>query len=167
MTALLLSLFLAGPPPASNPTPDLARARRLLDAAEVKARAIREIKLVMPMNQLKRNLKARLTQTEALKQIYQEVIALGDPASTVEAMVGVADLYDTFAQALLNTEPPQGLSAEARDVYANALEQQVGPLRERALRAYQAALQLCLSKAVRSDLRPLIEAKISALSRAY
>ncbi|MBI5495261.1 MAG: tetratricopeptide repeat protein [Deltaproteobacteria bacterium] len=99
-----------------------------------------DIKLVLPMEKLKKNLEAKATKLEQLKNDYTAVLAIGDGAWGVAALYRVAVVHHEFAKALKESPDPPKLNIDQLEMYRSELESQIFPVDEKAIAALEAAL---------------------------
>lgn len=96
--------------------------------------AFRGIRLTQP---LKRTLAAKRRAMQHALSAYRLAAAYGFVDVTTAATYEMANLYQTLANDLLNSQPPPHLSGEALAEYHSLLEDQVYPFEEQAIRIYQ------------------------------
>lgn len=80
------------------------------------------------------------TKAELLKRAagaLLETAQLGVAEWTTAALYQVGFMYESFAQALLSSPPPEHLSPEQREQYAMQIDEFVVPIEEKALEAYE------------------------------
>lgn len=68
---------------------------------------------------------------------YQQSLAYGVATNIAQAQFSLGRLYEDMAQALLSSERPTGLSAQAAEQYDLLLEEQAYPFEELAIELYQ------------------------------
>lgn len=121
----------------SNPSDRLKylAANAAIVLAEPAYENFRQVKLIEP---LKANIaKKRQTMDVALKAFNQAAeFRIAEVATA--ATYRVAQMYSEFSRALLDSERPKGLSAEALEQYELVLEEQAYPLEEKSIEFYEA-----------------------------
>jgi hypothetical protein len=60
---------------------------------------------------------------------------------TTASLYQVGFAYESFAKALLGSQPPSNLSAEEKELYKQSIEEFVIPIEERGLEAYESGWQ--------------------------
>ena len=110
---------------ASNAALHLARNSYLLFS---------KIQLVQPFQA------SLLKKSNALKQtvsLYGRASSYGVPKTATEATHTIAQIYSDFNKAILQSERPRGLSAEASEQYNILLEDKAYPFEENAIKFYE------------------------------
>ena len=113
-------------------------ANASLTLAEPTMDAYRAARLTNPLKQSLRR-KKRLME-ESIKA-YTQVMSYQVAEVTSAATFHIAELYADFAQALLKSERPRGLSADEAEQYETLLEEQAYPFEEKAIQIHQANLK--------------------------
>lgn len=120
----------------SNPSDRLKylAANAAIVLAEPAYENFRQVQLIEP---LKANIaKKRQTMDVALKAFNQAAeFRIAEVATA--ATYRVAQMYSEFSRALLDSERPKGLSAEALEQYELVLEEQAYPLEEKSIEFYE------------------------------
>lgn len=109
-------------------------AHAALALAEPLARDYEQQQLVEP---LERTLPRKKAGFEKARAAYEKAAAYRIAAVTTRASHAIADLYADFAQALLASERPQGLEADALAEYDALLEEEALPFEEKAIELYE------------------------------
>jgi TolA-binding protein len=114
---------------------NLIAAQAVMHLAKPLVNRFTKVSLKIPLqNSLKK--KKRLMQ-HALK-IYADVIKYGLAEITTESTYHVAEIYHHFAQALMLSQRPKGLSADELEQYDILLEEQAYPFEEKAIDIHSA-----------------------------
>lgn len=99
----------------------------------------RQIGLKLP---LAKSLKAKREAMQSALKAYETVINYGVAEFTTAAGHRMAELYQQLAQALMESERPNGLDADALDEYNVLLEEQVLPFEDKAIALFERNLAL-------------------------
>lgn len=105
-------------------------AHAALALAEQPLQAYAQIQLNEPLQESLRNKKASFEKAQAA---YERAAAYKIASVTTQASYAIANLYADFAQALLASERPRGLRAEALAEYEALLEDEALPFEEKAI----------------------------------
>ena len=95
------------------------------------------VKIEGDVKQLKQRLKRK---SELLKKAADTFLSTAEIAVaewTTAALYQIGFTYESFSKALLNSPPPEALSAGDKDIYRQQIEEFVIPIEERALEAYE------------------------------
>lgn len=109
-------------------------ARATLETAEPVRLAYRQIVLKAP---LKKNLDNKKHQLERAVDAYTQAAAYGVAEVMTAATYQIAEIYRNFGQALMESERPDGLSAEEAEQYTLLLEEQAYPFEEKAIEVHE------------------------------
>ncbi len=109
-------------------------ARAALILAEPLRSAFRAVRLDLPLD---RHLKLKKARMEAALDAYQRAAAYGVAEVTTAATYGIAEIYHDFSRALLESQRPPDLSAEALEQYDILLEEQAYPFEEEAIALHE------------------------------
>lgn len=97
----------------------------------------RDIKLVEP---IKTNLnRKKLAMKNAIK-LYGEASSFGLEEITTEATYAIAEIYNNFGKALLNSERPKNLTGDQLQQYEILLEDQAYPFEEKSIEFFETNL---------------------------
>jgi tetratricopeptide (TPR) repeat protein len=108
-------------------------------------RSFNEVNLEFPMNTLKKRLQKKGEIQQKAEKIYFEVIDMESPRWVAAASYRIGQMYRSFGDQLYNLPLPEGLSQEEEDQYRMVLDMDyVTPLQEKALKAFNNALNLAL-----------------------
>ncbi len=86
---------------------------------------------------LKKNLKKKRRSMEKALAAFGDAVDYGIESVTTESTYHIANLYHDFAKALLVSERPKGLSADALEQYEILLEEQAFPFEVKAIELYE------------------------------
>jgi TolA-binding protein len=96
-----------------------------------------KIKIEGDADDLKRRLKAKADLLKRAATALLETAQLGVAEWTTAALYQVGFIYESFAQALLNSPPPPSLTPEQREQYQMQIDEFVVPIEEKGLEAYE------------------------------
>jgi TolA-binding protein len=96
-----------------------------------------KIKIEGEADDLKRRLKAKAELLKRAATALLETAQLGVAEWTTAALYQVGFIYESFAQALLNSPPPPSLTPEQREQYQMQIDEFVVPIEEKGLEAYE------------------------------
>jgi len=119
---------------AITPRLQTLAAEASLELAESSYQAYRKVKLVAP---LKQNLKQKKALMQTSVKAYTQAANFGVAAVSTAATYHLADIYQGFGQALLDSERPKGLNQEELEQYDILLEEQAYPFEEKAIEAHE------------------------------
>ena len=91
-------------------------------------------RLVKP---LKKNLKHKKNAMQNSVKFYSQASSYGLYETTTEATYAIANIYNSFSQALLNSEIPENLNEEEREQYTFLIEDQAFPFEEKAIEFFE------------------------------
>ncbi len=110
-----------------------AVARAWLALGEMKARRFEAVALRAP---LERTLAEKQRRLEEAARAFGRASRYGITDVVTAATFHLGRLYESMYRALIEAEPPRGLTAEQRDAYRRLVAQEAAPLAERARQAY-------------------------------
>ncbi len=113
-------------------------ARASLQFAAPSRRAYQKARLSVP---LKKSLKKKKRLMKKSLKAYQQTMAYQVAEVSTEATYEVAEIYNDFSRALMKSQRPKGLSADALEQYDILLEEQAFPFEEKAIEIHQANLK--------------------------
>ncbi len=91
-------------------------------------------KLILP---LKRNLKKKKQAMQRAVNLYARASSYGIAETATQATHAIAELYNDFSTALLNSERPKNLNQDELEQYQILLEDQAFPFEEKAIEFYE------------------------------
>ncbi|MFO0748665.1 MAG: tetratricopeptide repeat protein [Myxococcota bacterium] len=97
---------------------------------------------------LKRSLTAKAEALQAAEKAFDKVLEFKDKGMAAAAAFRLGQILYEFAQSLFDAPVPPGLTPEQVDEYRFQLEEFAGPLQERALAAFTAALKQAVQDGV-------------------
>lgn len=103
-----------------------------------------QVKLEFPINKLVRGLEQKGDLEQKAEDIYGDVIQFQSPKWAAAATFRVGQMYRDFAEQLNSLPIPEGLSEEQAMDYQWTLDEQIIPLQEKALVAFQRAQTIAL-----------------------
>jgi len=113
-------------------------ARASLQFAAPSRRAYQKARLSVP---LKKSLKKKKKLMKKSLKAYQQAMAYQVAEVSTQATYEVAEIYNDFSRALMKSQRPKGLSADALEQYDILLEEQAFPFEEKAIEIHQANLK--------------------------
>ncbi len=113
-------------------------ARASLQFAAPSRRAYRKARLSVP---LKKSLKKKKRLMKKTLKAYQKAIAYQVAEVSTQATYEVAEIYNDFSRALMESQRPKGLSADALEQYDILLEEQAFTFEEKAIDIHQTNLK--------------------------
>jgi tetratricopeptide (TPR) repeat protein len=96
-----------------------------------------KIKIEGNADDLKRRLKSKAELLKRAATALLETAQLGVAEWTTAALYQVGFIYESFAQALLESPPPDTLTPEQREQYQMQIDEFVVPIEEKGLEAYE------------------------------
>lgn len=109
-------------------------AKASLELAEPYLRSFQQVKLVAP---LKKNLKVKKQKMEEAVNAYTEAANYGVEEVTTASVYWLAEIYSKFGNELLESQRPQGLSADELEQYDILLEEQAYPFEEKSINIHE------------------------------
>jgi hypothetical protein len=89
------------------------------------------------VKQLKQRLKTKSSLLKQAAETFLDTSKMGVAEWTTASLYQIGFTYEAFSQALLNSPPPESLSADEKDLYAQAIDEFVIPIEESSLEAYE------------------------------
>ncbi len=96
-----------------------------------------EVTIEGDVGQLKKRLKAKSDLLKQAAETFLDTSKMGVAEWTTAALYQIGFTYESFAQALLNSPPPDNLSPEDKELYAQAIDEFVIPIEENGIEAYE------------------------------
>jgi len=112
-----------------------AKARYM--QGEAVLREYETVKIEGDVKQLKSRLKRKSELLKKAADTFLATAEMGVAEWTTAALYQIGFTYESFASALLNSPPPDSLSAEEKELYQQSIEEFVIPIEERGLEAYE------------------------------
>ncbi len=100
--------------------------------------AYQKVRLSIP---LKKSLKKKKRLMKQSLKAYQQAMAYQVAEVSTQATYDIAEIYNNFSRALMKSQRPRKLSAEAREQYDILLEEQAYPFEEKAISIHQVNLK--------------------------
>ncbi len=114
-------------------------ANASLVLAETSFKRFKNIKLVKPF---KKNLKKKKKRMKKAIAVYTQLIDYEVGIVTAAATYKIAEIYYHFSRALMNSERPDKLNELEMEQYELALEEQVYPFEEKAIKVHEKNMEL-------------------------
>jgi hypothetical protein len=89
------------------------------------------------VKQLKQRLKTKSNLLKQAAETFLDTSKMGVAEWTTASLYQIGFTYEAFAQALLNSPPPESLGADEKDLYSQAIDEFVIPIEESSLEAYE------------------------------
>ena len=99
--------------------------------------AYKKINLTLP---LKQSLDKKKLFMQKAVRYFGQASAYGIAETATQAKHRIAEIYQMFSHALLNSQRPKGLSVDEREQYNILLEDQAFPFEEKAIEFFEANL---------------------------
>ncbi len=113
-------------------------AHATLQLAAPSRYAYQKVRLTVP---LKKSLKKKKKLMKRSLKAYQQAMQYKVAEVSTEATYEIAEIYNNFSRALMKSQRPKGLSAEALEQYDILLEEQAYPFEEKAIDIHQTNLK--------------------------
>ncbi len=113
-------------------------ANAALQLATPSRMAYQKARLTTP---LKKSLKRKKKLMKKSIKAYQRALSYQIAEISTQASYEIAEIYNNFSRALMNSQRPKGLSADALEQYDILLEEQAFPFEEKAIDIHQANLK--------------------------
>lgn len=122
-----------------------------------------EVKLSFPMRTLVAGMKKKGELEQQAEKIYLEVLNFGSPHWIAASGYRIGQMYRDFAQNLSDLPIPEGLSEEQAMDYQWTLDEQIMPLQDKALAAFQRAQTLVIENQAYNEWSRLSSQQISQM----
>lgn len=142
----------------------LLAAESRLALGRAAAEEARAIALTQP---LRESIGVRREQVRVARDHLDRAASFGFEEVTPAATLALAGVYGDFARALLDSEPPAGLSGIERDEYTLLLEDQAFPLEEQAIELHEANIRRIADDLWNADIRASWRALESLVPARY
>lgn len=96
-----------------------------------------KVKIEGDVKQLKARLKRKSALLKKAADAFLDTAKMGVAEWTTAALYQIGFTYESFSRALLDSPPPDGLSAADKDLYVQQIDEFVIPIEERAIEAYE------------------------------
>ena len=113
-------------------------ARATLQFAAPAKYAYQKARLTVP---LKKSLKKKKKLMKKSLKAYQQALRYQIAEVSTQASYEIAEIYNDFSRALMKSQRPKGLSADALEQYDILLEEQAFPFEEKAIDIHQSNLK--------------------------
>lgn len=113
------------------------------------------------VRQLRRALDAKLKMTPTLEQDYIRILEIGSGDWGIAALTRIGMMYQDFARNLVESPDPPGLDEDQLMMYRSELEDRAFPLEEKAVEAYELALQKSYELGVYNEYTLLAQDRIN------
>jgi TolA-binding protein len=116
-------------------------SKALFEIAQDKYKEYQSVKLAMPERALTRALSKKADLLKQLKEMFAEIINLGDPEMGVASLYYLGLSYQEFSQTLFRAPVPPSLSPEEVQLYQVELQNRAMPIEEQGVDAFEKALK--------------------------
>ncbi|TXD38920.1 tetratricopeptide repeat protein [Lujinxingia vulgaris] len=128
-------------------------------------RKFKAVELSFPVRTLTRTAQEKGQYQLDAEEIFAEVIQMKSPRWVAAAAYRIGQAYKDFAEGLFNLPLPEGLTPDQEFEYQLSVEDLAFPLQERALTAFNRALELALEYEAYNEWSRLSAQEISQLER--
>jgi len=115
---------------------------------ELLFREYEKITLEVPPAKLEKALKAKSKLLSDAEKIYWSVVDFKDPKWSTAALYRIGQVYDGFAESLVNAPTPKGLPADQAQAYRDALDVYVVDIQGKAVELFTAGYQKAIQMQV-------------------
>jgi TolA-binding protein len=119
-----------------------AHSRFLL--AERQYATFEEVGLEFPLSQLKDSMKDKAEKLSKAEKTYFKVIDMKSPRWSSASAYRIGNMYSDYYQSIRDLPLPEGLNQRQKFKYRQTLDRRAAPLQEKAVKAYETALQVAL-----------------------
>lgn len=116
-------------------------AKAMFETTQPFFKEYQSIKLVMPERALTRAISKKAALLKQLKDMYVDVINLGDPEMAVASLYYLGLAYQDFSQSLFKAPVPPSLSPEEVQMYQVELQNRAMPIEQQAIDAFEKSLK--------------------------
>jgi len=127
-------------------TPWAAEAR--YHEGELLFREYEKVTLEVPPSKLEKALKAKSKLLADAEKIYWSVVDFKDPKWSTAALYRIGQVYDGFAESLINAPTPKGLPSDQAQAYRDALDVYVVDIQGKAVELFTAGYQKAIQMQV-------------------
>lgn len=114
---------------------------------------------------IRKQLEKKTKLLKELESAYQKVIEFKEPVFVVAAMYKLGCAHENFADMLIKTPIPAGLTPEQADIYVQMLLEKSMPFREKAFQLFKATVKKAKELGTFTDHARLAEEKLSGLEK--
>ncbi len=125
----------------SDPCALEAAGAAAFEMLEPEFQAFLELELVGSERQVQQRLIQKLERVDALQKQYTQVLAIGAGDYGIAALYRIGRVYQDLARGIYNSQCPRRLTEDQCMMYEAALQEQAFPLEEKAIEAYNKALE--------------------------
>lgn len=115
---------------------------------ELLFREYEKITLDVPPAKLEKALKAKSKLLGEAEKIYWSVVEFKDPKWSTASLYRIGQIYDGFAESLINAPTPKGLPADQAQAYRDALDVFVVDIQGKAVELFTAGYQKAIQMQV-------------------
>ncbi len=99
------------------------------------------IQLKLPQKALTESLVKKAKLLAEVEKEYAQILSLGNGEYGIAALARIGMAYHDFSKALFDAPVPPGLTEEQREIYLSELQSKAFPIEEKAIEAYEKALE--------------------------
>jgi len=123
-----------------------AEARYL--EGELIVREYEKVTLDVKPAQLEKALKAKTSLLASAEKVFESIADFNDPRWGTAAVFRIGQIYDAFAESLVNAATPKGLTEEQAQAYRDALDSYVVNIQDVAVQKFTVGYGLAIKSGV-------------------
>jgi tetratricopeptide (TPR) repeat protein len=131
---------------------------------ELVFRDYEKVTLDVDPKKLEKALKLKSKLLADAEKVYASVVDLQDLKWATAALFRIGQVYDGFAESLVNASTPKGLSAEQAEAYRGKLDEYVVEIQDKAVQAFGAAYQKAIQMQVYDEYTAKIREALGRLA---
>lgn len=122
------------------------------------------VKIEGDVKQLKERLRKKSELLKKAAEAFLATAEMGVAEWTTAALYQIGFTYESFSKALLSSPPPEGLSAEEKELYTQSIEEFIVPIEERALEAYESGWKKAIELGIFNEWTAKMRAALGRLN---
>ncbi|MDX2087706.1 MAG: tetratricopeptide repeat protein [Kofleriaceae bacterium] len=139
-----------------------AEARYL--EGELIVREYEKVTLDVKPAQLEKALKSKTTLLNSAEKVFESIADFNDPRWGTAAIFRIGQIYDAFAESLVNAATPKGLTEEQAQAYRDALDSYVVNIQDVAVQKFTVGYQLAIRTGVYDEYTAKIREALGRLA---
>jgi tetratricopeptide (TPR) repeat protein len=139
-----------------------AEARYL--EGELIVREYEKVTLDVKPAQLEKALKSKTTLLNSAEKVFESIADFNDPRWGTAAIFRIGQIYDAFAESLVNAATPKGLTEEQAQAYRDALDSYVVNIQDVAVEKFTVGYQLAIRTGVYDEYTAKIREALGRLA---
>jgi tetratricopeptide (TPR) repeat protein len=140
----------------------VAEARYL--EGELIVREYEKVTLDVKPSQLEKALKQKTTLLASAEKVFESIADFNDPRWGTAAVFRIGQIYDAFAESLVNASTPKGLSEAEAQAYRDALDSYVVNIQDVAVEKFTVGYQLAIRTGVYDEYTAKIREALGRLA---